>query len=173
MPVTSNAHEVSPIDGSTTMHRADLVNTLVRNVPASCSIHTSKRLLHYTEPTGDSAAYVLHFADGTTAEADVIIGADGINSKTRGAMYQYAHTRDCANADKVKREDCERCKHATPKWTGTVAYRFLIPTEKLREINPVHRALEVKSPMSVSVFSKIRQRSQPVCSSLCSRVVLR
>ncbi|RPD54132.1 FAD/NAD(P)-binding domain-containing protein [Lentinus tigrinus ALCF2SS1-7] len=138
-------------NGSTTMHRAEMVDVLVRHLPASCSIHTSKRLLSYTETTGNSpstTAYLLNFEDGTTAEADVIVGADGIKSKTRATMYQYIHERDCAGPVKIAPEACETCGHATPKWTGTVAYRFLIPTEKLREVNPTHRALEVKCPMS-------------------------
>ncbi|RDX48424.1 FAD/NAD(P)-binding domain-containing protein [Lentinus brumalis] len=136
-------------NGSTTMHRAEMVDVLVRNLPPSCSIHTSKKLIRYTEAEDGStngAAYVLHFKDGTTAEADVIIGADGINSKTRTDMYRYAHERDCMGAQ--MQEECDRCKHAVPKWTGTVAYRFLIPTANIREVNPALRALEVKCPMS-------------------------
>lgn len=144
-------------DGSTTMHRAEMVDVLVRNLPGSCSIHTSKKLVRYTEAVGlsgpSTGAYVLHFKDGTTAEADVIIGADGINSKTRTAMYQYAHERDCTGAERVKAEECERCRRAVPKWTGTVAYRFLIPAEKMREVNPALRALQMKCPMSVSTIS--------------------
>ncbi|KAI0640657.1 hypothetical protein C8Q79DRAFT_1004238 [Trametes meyenii] len=134
-------------NGSTTMHRADMVDVLVKNLPASCSIHTSKRLVNYTETSGGgSAAYTLHFADGTSAEADVIIGADGIKSKTRASMYEYAHQLDCP--PDVTREKCERCSKATPKWTGTVGYRYLIPSEKMREVNPEHHALKIKSPMS-------------------------
>ncbi|KAI0701522.1 hypothetical protein C8T65DRAFT_831244 [Cerioporus squamosus] len=140
-------------NGSTTMHRAEMVDVLLRNLPASCSIHTSKKLVRYEESMGNgpgTTAYVLHFKDGTTAEADVIIGADGINSKTRTAMYQFAHERDCTGAERVKPEECDRCRHAVPKWTGTVAYRYLLPTEKMREVNPALRALEVKCPMSYS-----------------------
>ncbi|KAI0666040.1 hypothetical protein C8Q78DRAFT_995036 [Trametes maxima] len=136
-------------NGSTTMHRADMVDVLVKNLPASCSIHTCKRLVKYTATSrGGSPVYTLHFADGTSAEADVIIGADGIKSKTRASMYEYAHQRDCPQ--NTTREECERCLKATPKWTGTVGYRYLIPSEKMREVNPEHHALKIKSPMSYS-----------------------
>lgn len=142
------------------MHRADMVDVLVRHLPAdSCTVHTSKRLLRYTHapPSAQkdgAPAYTLHFADGTTAEADVIIGADGIKSKVRASMYEYAHARDCVpqqggESAESPRETCARCARATPKWTGTVAYRYLIPTERMREVNPEHAALKVKAPMSV------------------------
>ncbi|RPD54127.1 FAD/NAD(P)-binding domain-containing protein [Lentinus tigrinus ALCF2SS1-7] len=140
-------------NGSTTMHRAEMVDVLVRHLPQSCSIHTSKRLLNYTEASEDpGTAYTLHFADGTSATADVIIGADGIKSKTRATMYDLAHKAECANpeSEATKREDCERCKHATPKWTGIVTYRYLIPSDTLREINPNHRALDTPALLSYS-----------------------
>ena len=53
------------------MHRAEMVDVLLRHLPQSCAIHTSKRLLTYTEDK-DRNTYVLHFADGTTATADVV-----------------------------------------------------------------------------------------------------
>ena len=131
------------------MHRAEMVDVLLRHLPQNSSIHTSKRLLTYTEDK-DQNTYVLHFADGTTATADVVIGADGIKSKTRAAMYDMAHKAECADPEATKREDCERCRHATPKWTGIVTYRYLIPSERLREINPTHRALDTPALLSVS-----------------------
>lgn len=132
------------------MHRADMVDVLVKHIPPSCTVHTSKRLLSYSSAAADASGtpvYTLHFADGTTAEADVIVGGDGIKSKVRAAMYDSAHARDCKKG--VKREECGRCGRATPKWTGTVGYRFLIPSERMREVNPEHHALKVTSPMSV------------------------
>ncbi|KAI0766227.1 hypothetical protein BD413DRAFT_673079 [Trametes elegans] len=136
--------------GSTTMHRADMVDVLVRGIPPGCTIHTSKRLVRYVETTKDDGptAYALFFADGTSAEADVVIGADGVKSKVRAAMYDGAHKRECAR--EVTREECARCSKATPKWTGTVAYRYLIPTARMREVNPEHNALKVACPMSYS-----------------------
>ena len=159
------------------MHRAEMMDVLVRNLPKHCSIHTSKRLVDYSESaspeSGESlpqASYTLHFADGTMAEADVIIGADGIKSKTRAAMYRHAHARDCANPSVTSLEECERCRHATPKWTGSVGYRYLIPSEKLRDINSGHRVLE--SPALISV-SMSKDPADSPCSALISASVLR
>ncbi|MFI5610499.1 FAD-dependent oxidoreductase [Amycolatopsis sp. NPDC051903] len=36
----------------------------------------------------------LHFADGTTASADLVIGADGANSRVRGQLLPHAHRVD-------------------------------------------------------------------------------
>lgn len=149
------------------MHRAEMVGVFVRHLPPHCAIHTSKRFVRYTERAVSStstngvshnlpvngAAYTLHFADGTTAEADVLVGADGIKSKTRAALYGYAHAQECVNDDSSEAprpEECERCKRATPQWAGTIAYRHLIPSEQLRAINPKHRVLETPALMSVS-----------------------
>ncbi|KAI0637469.1 hypothetical protein C8Q77DRAFT_1086146 [Trametes polyzona] len=146
-------------NGSTTMHRADMVDVLVAHLPSSCTVHTSKRLLSYTEDrtqapksdAGDHTQYTLHFADGTSARADVLIGGDGIKSAVRRTMYDLAHARECApNSPGVSREECVRCGRATPQWTGTVGYRYLIPSEKMRAVNPEHHALKVTSPMSYS-----------------------
>ena len=137
------------LDGSTTMHRKDLMQVLLSALPDTCKIHLTKRLEKYTESTKNgSPAYTLHFTDGTTAEADVVVGTDGIKSETRGSMYDLAHARECAGNS--TREQCERCSHATPMWTGTVAHRYLLPTDRLRQVNPEHRALQVNSPMTVS-----------------------
>lgn len=137
------------------MHRAEMVDVFMRNLPTQCQIHTSKRLVKYTETSKKgTTVYRLHFADETTAEADVIIGADGIKSKTRAAMYEYAHSSECKS--ETRREECGRCRFATPRWTGIVTYRYLIPSEKLRAINPNHRVFDSPALLSVSMTSTLR-----------------
>ncbi|GBE78862.1 6-methylsalicylic acid decarboxylase atA [Sparassis crispa] len=134
-------HELMVPNGSTTMHRADMVDILRSNVPPSYSIHTSKQLLRYSEvidAQSGQAVLKLHFLDGSTAETDVLIGADGIQSATRASLYDIAHARECALGE--DRSACARCAAATPKWSGTLVYRCLISTEKLREKNPQHSA---------------------------------
>lgn len=63
------------------IHRAHLLEALQKNVPTS-KISLNKRLqsLEWIEST---QSYVLSFVDGTTAEADVVIGCDGIKSRVR------------------------------------------------------------------------------------------
>ncbi|KAH9911102.1 uncharacterized protein BXZ73DRAFT_57355 [Epithele typhae] len=143
-------------DGATTMHRADMVRVLVRHLPARCTIHTSKRLVSYDPPPPSSPndTHTLHFADGTHATADVVIGADGIKSAVRSSMYAHTHVQECESGDDTPVAACARCARSRPKWTGTVAYRYLIPTERLRAVNPAHHALHVAAPMSLADFAR-------------------
>src|ERR1700752_3200195 len=55
------------------MHRADLHDALLSALPAE-SIHLGKRLAGLDTRVG---GVVLTFADGSTAQADAVIGADG------------------------------------------------------------------------------------------------
>lgn len=63
------------------IHRADLLNVLKHNVPTS-KIHTNKKLIAI-DTLESGSGYILRFADGTNADADVIIGCDGIKSRVR------------------------------------------------------------------------------------------
>ena len=67
------------------IHRADLQAVLSAAVGLD-RIHLSKRLVDITD-TGARAA--LRFDDGTTAEADLVIGADGARSFVRQWMLGY------------------------------------------------------------------------------------
>src|SRR5262245_61456266 len=86
-------------------HRADLHGVLQRAVPAGCiSLNTRCTAV---DQTPDGVA--LTFADGTSAEADVVIGADGIRSAVRSALL---------GPD-------------APQFTGHIVWRGLVPTESL------------------------------------------
>ena len=61
------------------LHRAELHQALASLVPAS-QIQLDKRLVGL-EPSGDGVT--LAFADGTRAQADAVIGADGVHSLVR------------------------------------------------------------------------------------------
>ncbi|KAL6308500.1 hypothetical protein BKA93DRAFT_725368 [Sparassis latifolia] len=127
---------------ATTLHRADLLDVLRYSLPTSYTIHTAKRLVCYAE-TQDSTGkpiLTLYFTDGTTAETDVLVGADGLKSATRGCMYTLAHERDCTPCTDVL--TCPRCAVVTPQWSGMIIWRCLIPEERLRSVNPAHRALK-------------------------------
>ncbi|WP_092142963.1 FAD-dependent monooxygenase [Cupriavidus sp. YR651] len=88
-----------------TMHRGDLMSALEAAVPASCV-----KLAHKADsivPHGQGAT--IHFANGSAEEVDVLIGADGIHSIVRKAILGEEH----------------------PIFTGVVAYRAVVPAERL------------------------------------------
>ena len=61
------------------MHRADLHDALLSVLPHEI-IHLDKRLVGLDQAAG---GVTLSFADGTTARADAVIGADGVHSLVR------------------------------------------------------------------------------------------
>jgi salicylate hydroxylase len=67
------------------IHRAELQKILSAKVGME-RIHLGKRLANIDD-TGEHA--VLHFADGSRAEADIVIGADGTRSTVRNLMLGY------------------------------------------------------------------------------------
>jgi salicylate hydroxylase len=88
------------IEGATA-HRADLLDVLAAAVPPG-AVTLGARCVS-VETVGESA--VARFADGGTAEADVIVGADGIHSAVRTALF---------GPD-------------APRFTGKICYRSVIP----------------------------------------------
>jgi salicylate hydroxylase len=89
------------------MHRADLLNVLASALPTG-SIRTVHRCIGFEQ---DEAAARLHFANGASAEVDVVIAADGIQS----ALQRYVVAPQ------------------PPEYSGVRAYRGLIAREKLPE----------------------------------------
>src|SRR5678815_3494187 len=61
------------------MHRADFVDFLAAHLPAGI-VHTGHRAIGF-EQDGDVAR--VEFANGATAEAEVVVAADGIHSELR------------------------------------------------------------------------------------------
>lgn len=97
-----------------TVHRAKFLDALVALVPPKRA-HFGKRLENLQDRTSEGENLVLHFKDGTTAEVDAVIGADGVHS----------HTRDYVLKDKSNKDKCQ------PEYSGAVAYRNLVPMEKV------------------------------------------
>jgi salicylate hydroxylase len=87
------------------MHRADLVEFLAKALPVGV-VHTGHSCIGYEE-RGDIAR--VSFANGATAEADVVVGADGIHSELR--PYVYPPSR--------------------PVFHGTISYRGVVPHERI------------------------------------------
>lgn len=87
------------------IHRAHLLDALKERVPSSV-LHTGKKL-RSIDFTGSE--YRLNFEDSTTAEADIIIGCDGIKSVVRQHL-------DISDA---------------PNYSGQVVYRGYVQYEDL------------------------------------------
>lgn len=67
---------------SIAIHRSDLHHLLLKKLP-DVKIHLNKKLRTLSESNNE---IVLNFEDGTTHKAEIIIGADGINSKVRNSI---------------------------------------------------------------------------------------
>src|ERR1700688_2525938 len=87
------------------MHRADFVEFLAKALPAGV-VHTGHRCTGF-EQDGDKAC--VSFANGSTAEADIVIGADGIHSELRPFVFPPSN----------------------PVFHGSVAYRGIVAHERV------------------------------------------
>lgn len=100
------------------IHRAALLDGLIEKLDtARAHTHFDKRCTSIADGADEHKhRYTLHFADGTTHAADVVLGADGIRSTVRRFVV----------GDAV----AERAL----AYTNTVAYRGLIDAKRLVEL---------------------------------------
>ena len=91
------------------MHRADLLSALTGAFPAE-RVHVGHRCVELIDH-GDRVS--LGFANGERTDVDLVVGADGIHSAVRTIL-----------------SGPER-----PRFTGCVAYRGLVPAERLRDLD--------------------------------------
>ena len=125
-------------------HRADFQQVLLRKLPISCKVHYSKRLRSYKQRL--SGPIELLFEDGSSSFCDVLIGADGLKSAVRRTFL--VEEAELAKSEGKWAEVAKINASVDPVWSGTNAYRALIPAEKLRARNPDHPIL--KEPTMVS-----------------------
>ena len=120
-----NTISVKPIDHTTAvgdgagfhhMHRLDLLMCLYQRVfefgpdagvPCPIRVHMRKRLRAHTQTADSVTAF---FEDGTQAAGDVLIGADGINSKVLQLLWPNTPPK---------------------RWTEVVVYRGLIRRDRV------------------------------------------
>ncbi|PPQ35284.1 FAD-dependent monooxygenase [Rhodopila globiformis] len=93
------------------MHRGDLHAMLADLVPADI-IRLDHRLVGLEQ--GAAGRVRMAFANGETAEADAVIGADGVHSVVREFMLGKEQ----------------------PRYTGRVAYRTVFPTARVQGVQP-------------------------------------
>jgi 2-polyprenyl-6-methoxyphenol hydroxylase-like FAD-dependent oxidoreductase len=92
-----------------TSHRADVLSMLIEALP-SARLHLGHRLTAFTD---QGNRVQIQFGNGALIEADMVIGADGIHSTVRSLLFGE-----------------ER-----PHFTGCVAYRGLVPAERLAHLD--------------------------------------
>jgi salicylate hydroxylase len=87
------------------MHRADLVDFLAAALPAGV-VHCNHRAVGFEEAGGVAR---VRFANGASAQADAVVGADGIHSELRPYVFPPSK----------------------PVFHGTISYRGLVSRERL------------------------------------------
>lgn len=108
------------------IHRAHLLDSLKEPVPEEL-LHLQKRLARLERNTSpDAAPYTLHFEDGTTTDADIVIGCDGIKSQVR---------RELGFGD-------------SPNYSGQVVYRGFVDYKDLPEDTAklLHNVVNFRGP---------------------------
>jgi salicylate hydroxylase len=91
-----------------TIHRADLLAVIASGFPSE-RIHLGHRLVGLQ---GQGDATEASFDNGVHVRADVLVGADGIHSAVRAALFGEEE----------------------PRFAGCVAYRGLVPAERIADL---------------------------------------
>ena len=91
-----------------TLHRADLLAVIASGFPAE-RIHLGHRLVGLADCGDGTEAW---FENGARIRADVLVGADGIHSTVRAALFGEEE----------------------PRFAGCVAYRGLVPVERIADL---------------------------------------
>jgi salicylate hydroxylase len=89
-------------------HRGNLVSLLAEALPQE-RLHVGHKLVALDQ---NRESVIARFDNGATAEADLLVGADGIHSRVRGLVF---------GPEK-------------PRFTGCVAWRALVPAERIRHL---------------------------------------
>jgi salicylate hydroxylase len=100
-PARHEPHEFARAGRNVGIHRADLLALLAEQLPPG-TVRTGHRCTSFSQ---DADGATVGFANGTTARADVVIGADGIHSVLQAFVVEPAQ----------------------PVFSGVVAYRGLVP----------------------------------------------
>lgn len=111
---------ISSSVGQNGVYRAHFVDEMVKLLPGDIA-RFNKRLDNTFQ--SENGKVVMKFHDGTTAEADAVIGCDGIKSRVRQIIVGEDHPS------------------ARPVYTHKYAYRGLIPMDKAMEAIGEERAL--------------------------------
>jgi len=100
-PARHEPHQFAQPGRNVGIHRADLLALLAERLPSG-TVRTAHRCTGFSS---DGRAATVSFEDGTSATADVVIGADGIHSVLQRFVVEPAE----------------------PVFSGVIAYRGLVP----------------------------------------------
>lgn len=103
---------LAPGCGQSSVHRADFLDAIAANLPDGIA-QFGKRCVDIQQ---DTDGVEVTFEDGSHHRCDILIGFDGIKSAVRQHVLSPEQYRDLA-----------------PFWSGTYAYRGMIPTEQLEK----------------------------------------
>jgi salicylate hydroxylase len=92
-----------------TAHRADLLEVLLGGL-GNEGFRLGSRIERFDQ---DADSVTITLADGSTATGDILIGADGIHSTVRGQLFG----------------------NELPRYTGNVAWRGLVPAERVTHLD--------------------------------------
>lgn len=91
-----------------TIHRADIITALAEQCPLT-QVRFGRRIRSLAQT---AAGVTLVFEDGGSETFDVVIGADGIHSRVRTALFGEEY----------------------PRFTGVVSFRSVVPTERVKHV---------------------------------------
>lgn len=91
-----------------TIHRSDIIDALAEQFSMD-RIQFGKRIQTLSQ---NAQGVTLQFDDGSSATFDVVIGADGIHSRVRTALFGEEY----------------------PRFTGVVSFRSVVPTERVKHV---------------------------------------
>ncbi len=115
------------------IHRADMHQILVDAVMANDpeAVFLGRRFVDLRQ---DEESVTAIFDDGSEVRSDVLVGADGINSRVRACLFGEEN----------------------PRFTGQVAYRFLIPYEQVEEYMQLGPSVNYLGPRRQLLRYRIR-----------------
>ena len=114
-----------------TAHRADLLDVLAHSLPSDI-VTLGARCVGVES---DETLAVATFQDGSQAEADIVIGADGIHSAVRASLF---------GPD-------------APRFTGKICYRSVVPVDAVPGVPPPAENVQWLGPHGTIVLYPVRR----------------
>ncbi|KAH8119270.1 FAD/NAD-binding domain-containing protein [Phellopilus nigrolimitatus] len=134
-------HIVEVPHGCIRFHRAQFLDVFVNHLSDKVTFF-GKRLISYTDDGSEKMS--LLFQDGSSAVCDALVGCDGIKSSIRRQLFESMAQ---------ERGDDFRI-FIEPVWTGTTAYRGLIPADRVPKLKDGSLHSVLQRPMMYCGKSK-------------------